>query len=98
MSLTVSNQRKSPRCNNSKRAIIVACRPKANYKVWAEFHDGICGEVDLNHLVGKGVFEAWRDVAFFNKVFIDPITRTLCWDDDVEIDPYVLRRSIISVH
>jgi hypothetical protein len=41
-----------------KRAKIVACAPKPNYRVWIRFDDGIEGEVDLSYLVGQGVFEA----------------------------------------
>ncbi len=51
-----------------KRARIVVCRPLPNYRVWIRFDDGLEGEVDLGDLVGKGIFEAWESVAFFNQV------------------------------
>ena len=37
-----------------KRARIVACKPRPNYRVWIRFDDGLEGEVNLSHLVGKG--------------------------------------------
>jgi len=74
---------------------IVACRPLSKYRVWIRFDDGLEGEVDLNHLVGKGVFKAWDSVQFFNQVRIDPRTNTLAWGDDIDLDPYVLRDKII---
>ena len=45
-------------------------RPKSvraltDYRIHLEFSDGEKGEVDLSHLAGKGVFEAWNDYGFF---------------------------------
>lgn len=80
----------------SKRAKIVDCKLRPHYRVWICFDDGLEGEVDLNHLVGKGVFEAWESVDFFNQVRIDPKTETLTWGEDIDLDPYVLREKLIS--
>ena len=79
-----------------KRTKIVACRPLSHYRVWIRFDDGLEGEVDLSDLVGKGVFEAWRSVPFFNQVRIDPRTDTLAWGDDIDLDPYALRKKIVK--
>jgi hypothetical protein len=77
-----------------KRAKIVACKPKPHYRVWIRFDDGLEGEVDLSDLVGKGVFEVWKSVDFFNQVRIDPRSDTLVWGEDIDLDPYVLREEI----
>lgn len=77
-----------------KRAKIIACKPKPNYRIWIRFDDGLEGEVDLNYLVGKGVFEAWESIDFFNQVQINPKTDTVCWSDEIDLDPYVLREKI----
>ena len=77
-----------------KRTKIVACIAKPKYRVWIEFDDGLKGEVDLSALVGKGVFEAWKDINFFNKVRVDPNSNTLLWGEDIDLDPYVLRENI----
>ncbi len=77
-----------------KRAKIITCKPKPNYRVWIRFDDGLEGEVDLSDLVGKGVFEAWKSLDFFNQVRVDPKTDTLAWGDDIDLDPYVLREKI----
>lgn len=58
---------------------------------WIQFDDGLKSEVDLSHLVGKGVFEAWKSVDFFNQVKIDPESETLIWGNEIDLDPYVLR-------
>lgn len=60
-----------------KRAKIVACKPRTNYRVWIRFDDGLQGEVDLSDLVGQGIFEAWNSVEFFSQVRVDPKTDTL---------------------
>ena len=77
-----------------KRAKIVACKPLPNYHIWIRFDDGLEGEVDVSHLVGKGVFAAWNSIEFFNNVRVDPKTDTLAWDDEIDLDPYVLREKI----
>ena len=79
-----------------KRAKIIDCKPRPNYCVWIRFDDGIEGEVDLSHLVGKGVFEAWESIDFFNKVQVDPKTDTLAWDNEIDLDPYVLREKLLN--
>ncbi|HSW87102.1 MAG TPA: DUF2442 domain-containing protein [Rhabdochlamydiaceae bacterium] len=77
-----------------KRTKIVACKPKPNYHLWIRFDDGLEGEVDLSHLVGKGVFEAWESIEFFNRVKVDPETDTVAWGDEIDLDPYVLREKV----
>ncbi len=76
------------------RVKIVACTPKTNYRIWVRFDDGLEGEVDLSDLVGKGVFEAWKSVEFFNQVYVNPKTDTLTWGDEMDLDPSVLREKV----
>jgi len=42
----------------------VEARP--GYRLWIRFAGGAKGEVSLIHLVGKGVFGAWEDLALFS--------------------------------
>jgi len=77
-----------------RRAKIVKCQPRSNYKVWIRFDDGLEGEVDLSHLLGKGIFSAWDSIEFFNSVEIDAKTDTLAWPNGIDLDPYVLRSSL----
>ena len=79
-----------------KKAKIVSCKPLASYRVWIRFDDGLEGEVDLNDLVGKGIFEAWNSVEFFNQVRVDPQSETLAWGEDIDLDPYVLREKLLN--
>ncbi|HEV7735833.1 MAG TPA: DUF2442 domain-containing protein [Chlamydiales bacterium] len=73
---------------------IVACKPLPNYHIWIRFDDGLEGEVDLNHLVGKGVFEVWNSIDFFNNVRVDSKSDTVAWGEDIDLDAYVLREKI----
>jgi hypothetical protein len=49
-----------------KRPIDV--RPEAGYRLWLRYDDGAEGTVDLSDLVGRGVFEAWKDPRVFEGV------------------------------
>lgn len=81
---------------NFKKARIVACKALPRYRIWIRFEDGLEGEVDLSHLVGQGVFKAWKSVEFFNQLRVDPKTATLTWEEDIDLDPYVLREKILG--
>ncbi|GMU81733.1 MAG: hypothetical protein AMXMBFR47_16040 [Planctomycetota bacterium] len=69
---------------------ITAVQPRANYRLWLRFTDATEGEVDLSHLVGRGVFARWNDPAEFARVQFDPSTHTVCWPGDIDLDPDVL--------
>ena len=58
---------------------------REGYRIWVRFEDGICGEVDLSHLVGKGVFKAWDDRRFFEDVFVT--YGTVSWKEEIDLDP-----------
>lgn len=75
---------------------IIACEAKPNYHLWIQFEDGLEGEVDLTHLVGNGVFEAWRSIEFFNQVHVDLNSQTVAWGDEIDLDPYVLRETLLN--
>lgn len=64
----------------------ILARALPNYRLYLEFSDGTRGEVDLSDLRGAGVFEAWDDSAFFEKVHIGP-HREIKWSDEIELCP-----------
>lgn len=69
---------------------VVTAIPLPGYRLRLTFTDGSSGEVDLSHLVGQGVFQAWRDVRVFEAVRIDPLTRTTVWPGNIDLCPDVL--------
>jgi len=66
------------------RPILVRALP--DYRIRVAFSDGAEGSVDLSDLVGKGVFEAWKDKGFFAGVHLGP-GRQIRWSDDIELCP-----------
>lgn len=62
----------------------VAVSPLPNYRLRLRYADGVQGDVNLSHLVGKGVFCVWSDGREFAKVVIgsDGAVR---WSDDIEL-------------
>ena len=56
----------------------------SNYKIWIKFSDRVEGEVNLSHLVGKGVFSQWEDINLFQKVKIGN-GRSITWNDQIDL-------------
>jgi len=59
------------------------------YRLWLRYSDGVEGEVDLSHLVGRGVFKAWEDKAFFEAVEIDE-AGAISWGEEIDLCPDAL--------
>jgi hypothetical protein len=57
-----------------------------DYRIWVNYSDGVAGEVDLSHLVGKGVFALWNDYHTFEQVRIGP-GRQISWTDEIDLCP-----------
>jgi hypothetical protein len=57
-----------------------------NYRLCVKYADGVEGELDLKHLVGKGVFVLWNDPAAFEKVYIGSDGQ-IAWSDTIDICP-----------
>lgn len=67
----------------------VEVRALEPYRIWLRYDDGVEGEVDLSHLVGKGMFTAWEDAEFFAGVYIGPIGG-ISWSERVDLCPDAL--------
>lgn len=55
------------------------------YKIYLRFADDTAGEINLAHLAGKGVFQAWDVDNLFFKVYIDAETNAIAWNEMLEI-------------
>ena len=64
------------------RAIEVTPRP--HYRLQLRYSNGVTGEVDVSHLVGRGVFKAWEDESFFLNVRLTPYG-AVAWDREIEL-------------
>lgn len=76
--------------NLVERSRIVAARAEPRFRLWLRFADDSEGEVDVGHLVGAGVFEAWRDAAVWAAVRVDVDAGTVVWPGDIDLDPIAL--------
>jgi hypothetical protein len=66
-----------------------AVEPRDDFHIWLRYSDGAAGEIDLSHLVGHGVFQAWSNPAFFEAVHIGP-DGGIAWGEDIELCPDAL--------
>ena len=66
-----------------------AVEARKGYRIWIQFSDGAAGVVDLSHLAGRGVFEAWLERSKFENVRITP-DRAVAWGEDIELCPDAL--------
>jgi hypothetical protein len=64
------------------KLLSIAALPE--YRLQLEYSDGVTGEVDLSHLVGKGVFSVWSDPTKFNAVIIGDHGE-LKWSDEIDM-------------
>ena len=62
---------------------------REGYRLWIRNSDGTAGELDLSHLAGRGVFTAWIEPGYFEKVHIAP-HRAIAWDGSIELCPDAL--------
>lgn len=63
---------------------LINVTPRSGYKLLLEYNDGVIGEIDLSHLIGQGVFRAWRDARLFEAVTIGKHGE-LHWSEDLEL-------------
>ena len=71
----------------------IRVEPRPGYRIWVEYEDGVAGEVDLSDMAGKGMFIAWNEPGFFEKVHVTS-HRSVAWNEDLEICPDALYMEI----
>ena len=67
----------------------VAVEPREGFQLWIRYEDGVEGEIDLSDVAGKGVFKAWENRDFFERVHVST-HRSIAWDDKLELCPDAL--------
>ncbi len=73
---------------------IVAAEPRPGYRLWLQFEDGTEGEVPIVHLVGKGVYAAWRDEGEFGRLDVDSEKETVVWPTGAYLSADTLHREL----
>ena len=72
---------------------IIKAEPLPGYQLRLVYENGVSGEVDLSHLVGKGVFQLWADPSAFAQIAIGS-GGEVRWSDDVDLCPDALYMEI----
>lgn len=75
---------------------IVKATPLPGFRLQLHFGDGVAGVVDLSDLLGQGVFSAWTEPGFFERVTIDNVTGTVCWPGGIDLCPHSLHDEITA--
>jgi hypothetical protein len=65
---------------------IVEVKPLDGFRLFLKFNDGVSGAVDLSSLAGRGVFAAWLNEGFFEKVRITDVG-ALEWPGELDLCP-----------
>jgi hypothetical protein len=68
------------------RPKLVEIQARPRYRLFLRYDDGTAGEIDLADMVGRGVFKAWEDVAFFESVSLAP-HGAIVWSDAIDLCP-----------
>jgi hypothetical protein len=63
---------------------LIHAEPLPGYRLHLRYADGVTGDVDLSHLVGKGVFQLWNDPDAFGRVSIGTASEVR-WSDEVDL-------------
>ena len=76
--------------------VVVEAKALPPYRVWVRFSDGVSGEVDLSHLLGKGLFARWRQPGEFERLAVDPEAGTIVWPGGLDVAPDALHERLVS--
>ena len=73
---------------------IVDAKPLENFQLFLKFADGVNGNVDLNDLKGKGVFEYWNEECNFKNFKV--VDNALVWNEMIDMDSNSFYLKIIN--
>ena len=65
---------------------LLKVEPREGYRIYVEYDDGACGEVDLSHNAGKGVFKVWDDPGVFERAHLTEYG-AITWSDELDLCP-----------
>jgi hypothetical protein len=70
---------------------VVSAVYKGGYRIEIEFDDGKRGVVDFSkYLARGGVFERFKDIAFFRNFQVNDELGVLTWDNEIDVAPETL--------
>ncbi len=63
----------------------VNVKPKKSCILYVEYSNGISAEIDLTFLLKNFIYADLADEQLFNTVYIDPITKDICWKNNITV-------------
>lgn len=69
--------------------VIIEANPQPRYRLHLRFSDGVEGEVDLSHLVGRGVFRRFLEAGFFEQARVGD-HGDVQWPGEIDLCPDAL--------
>lgn len=73
---------------------VIEARHVKDYRVWLRFQDGTEGEIDLKNELWGEVFEALKEISFFQKLRVDPELHTIVWPNGADLSPEFLYQQL----
>lgn len=61
-----------------------------DYVIWVKFNNGIEGEIDLEGELEGEVFSALKDKNLFKSFEVDPVLKTVVWENGADLAPEFL--------
>ena len=69
---------------------VIGLELAGEYSLRLTFKNGKRRLVDLEPLLGRGVFKRLRDPAYFRRVVLDPVAGTIVWPNGADVAPETL--------
>ena len=77
--------------DDNKLVSVVSVEWLGGHRLRVGFDNGDVGEVDLSkHMKFRGLLQPLADPAFGSKAFVNREIGTVCWPNDLDLDPVVL--------
>jgi Protein of unknown function (DUF2442) len=90
-SLLNRKKKNTPRSSKTDLVRVRAVEPTHDFWVHVTFTNDVERDIDLEPKIWGPVFEPLRnDPALFRKVFVDPLSHTLAWPGELDLDPDTL--------
>lgn len=89
--LLTNKKKNTSRLQNIGLVRVRAVQPTHDFWVHVTFTNGVERDIDLEPKIWGPVFEPLRsDSALFRQVYVDPLSHTLAWPGELDLDPDTL--------
>lgn len=75
---------------------ITAAEYRGGHRIWLKFNDQLSGEIDLRDRLTGPVFQPLHAEAEFRKFVLDPVAKTIVWENGADLAPEYLHELLIT--